>query len=1077
MLFGSLVLLVLWVAASTPVRAQSPTWQSVLAASGDVQVTASAPDGQGNVYIVGGFGGTAVFGTTTLSTTNSQEPFVAKWSSAGNSFVWAIKGTSTGSTGQNRATAVAVFGTSVYVAGFFVGQTLALGSAPALTNAQAGTSDIFWARLRDNGVTASVSLAKRAGGTGTDNAAALAVSSDFGYLYLGGVTSGNAIFDNYTLAGAGGFVARYNLSSGTAVPVSPAPVVPAGDNVTALAYANSAVYAAGTFSGAASPVPGGTLSSAGGSDAFVLKLAASNLTTAYWAQRAGGVGDDVARCLAVSGSSVYVGGNYLGASATFGTTTLTNTGTSALFVSRLNDAGATASFAWAVQSTSGAASALALATYGTSVYAAGILAGTVGLGGTSLTSAGGNDVLVAKLTDAGGSASFVGAQQAGGTGADYAYGIGQLDTRNWYVAGYAASPATFGPQNLTATGARPGFVATFFDNAPLLTLAAPNAGPVGTTITLYGQGLAGATSIAFAGSTNNVVTTGFTASSNGTQISNVVVPAGAQSGPITVTTAGGSSNGLVSYTVVSNSAPAWASVQGWGTGSLVSWAAPAAGGTVLVAGEFSGSIGLGTTTLTSAGGRDLFVAKYNPTTGTYLWAVRAGGAADEDVYGGLAVSGTSVYLAGQFYGPSLTLGSTALSGPANALNGYVAKLTDNGSSASFSWAQAVTDASGVFVESLAVSGSSVYVGGDYTGSALAVGSSTLSGNVSGDDGYVAKLTDNGSTATVGWVQSMGSADGSTINVYGLSANGPVVYLTGTLFGTVSFGSTALSSAGSGDVAVARLLDNGTSASFTAAVRAGGVGNEYVLGLSRQGSNLYVSGQNGTSIWPGTTLTGSPGSGFVAKVTDTNGTLGVDWVQLLSGAAYQTVPNGAAVYAVAQLYGSATLGGTTLSSAGGSDGLVVRLADAGSTVGVSWARSAGGLGTDQFSALALAGGQVVVGGIIRPAAAFGPLVLASPAGVPTAFVATLADPLVLASAPAALAPARPLYPNPAHDYATVPVAPGTTAVRVLDALGREVRRQAVAPGATEATLGLAGLPAGLYLVQAGAGATPQRLLVE
>ena len=83
-------------------------------------------------------------------------------------------------------------------------------------------------------------------------------------------------------------------------------------------------------------------------------------------------------------------------------------------------------------------------------------------------------------------------------------------------------------------------------------------------------------------------------------------------------------------------------------------------------------------------------------------------------------------------------------------------------------------------------------------------------------------------------------------------------------------------------------------------------------------------------------------------------------------------------------------------------------------------------------------------------------------------------------PATLAASLPLYPNPAHDNTTVPVAFGTTSLRLLDVLGHEVRQQPVAAGATEVALDLRGLPAGLYLVQArgaGGASQAQHLVVE
>ncbi|MBU6123380.1 FG-GAP-like repeat-containing protein, partial [Hymenobacter siberiensis] len=94
---------------------------------------------------------------------------------------------------------------------------------------------------------------------------------------------------------------------------------------------------------------------------------------------------------------------------------------------------------------------------------------------------------------------------------------------------------------------------------PAITSFTPGSGPAGTTISLTGTGLTGATAITFSGTSGNVVTTGFTVVS-GTSITGVVVPAGAITGPLTVTTAGGTSAAsITSFTVpftISSTSPA-----------------------------------------------------------------------------------------------------------------------------------------------------------------------------------------------------------------------------------------------------------------------------------------------------------------------------------------------------------------------------------------------------------------------------------------------------------------------------------------------------------------------------------------
>src|SRR5205823_5096118 len=70
------------------------------------------------------------------------------------------------------------------------------------------------------------------------------------------------------------------------------------------------------------------------------------------------------------------------------------------------------------------------------------------------------------------------------------------------------------------------------------------------------------------------------------------------------------------------------------------------GNSVYVGGHFFGTVGFGTTSLTSQGDIDAFVAKLDPA-GSFVWAQRGGSAAADSVKG-LAVNGTGVYVTGGF---------------------------------------------------------------------------------------------------------------------------------------------------------------------------------------------------------------------------------------------------------------------------------------------------------------------------------------------------------------------------------------------------------------------------------------------
>ncbi|MGI4970274.1 MAG: T9SS type A sorting domain-containing protein [Janthinobacterium lividum] len=147
-------------------------------------------------------------------------------------------------------------------------------------------------------------------------------------------------------------------------------------------------------------------------------------------------------------------------------------------------------------------------------------------------------------------------------------------------------------------------------------------------------------------------------------------------------------------------------------------------------------------------------------------------------------------------------------------------------------------------------------------------------------------------------------------------------------------------------------------------------------------------------------------------------------------------------------------------------MITQLVSASSTYGIT-------LGCTAVSPT----GQLVVAGTFSyPSATFGSLTLttndqqaafvASAAGLPLATKAT--------ENPATLA----LFPNPARHAATLRLpAPAAEplSLTLLDMLGHLVRQQTLPAHATEAVLDLAGLPPGLYLVQAGT--VMSRLAVE
>ncbi|MGD0709643.1 MAG: SBBP repeat-containing protein [Bacteroidales bacterium] len=146
-----------------------------------------AVDILGNSYITGTFGGTIVFGTTTLS---KGDIFILKYDSNGNT-VWAKSAVGTA---QDWSNSIAVDDSGyTYLTGYFEGDSLTFDTT-ILRNA--GAANIFLAKYNATG---NLQWAKSIGSTGSDEALSVAVGS-LGNIYLTGFFSSPSVdFGSITL--------------------------------------------------------------------------------------------------------------------------------------------------------------------------------------------------------------------------------------------------------------------------------------------------------------------------------------------------------------------------------------------------------------------------------------------------------------------------------------------------------------------------------------------------------------------------------------------------------------------------------------------------------------------------------------------------------------------------------------------------------------------------------------------------------------------------------------------------------------------------------------------------------------
>ncbi|MBO2012436.1 T9SS type A sorting domain-containing protein [Hymenobacter negativus] len=547
---------------------------------------------------------------------------------------------------------------------------------------------------------------------------------------------------------------------------------------------------------------------------------------------------------------------------------------------------------------------------------------------------------------------------------------------------------------------------------------------------------------------------------------------------------------LLATAVARAQAPTWQlAVAATGGTSEVFATAADASGNVFLTGTFSGTVGFGGMSLTSTGrnDNDVFVAKWSGVTNRFVWVQRAGGVGN-DSSPTIAVSGTSIYIAGRFAGTA-SFGTTVLTAVGSD-DGFVAKLTDAGTTGAFGWAFGIGGRDSEQATAIAATGSSVYVGGSFYSPTVGFGSISLT-NFSAaaplqSDGFVAKLTDAGTTASFVWVQQVGGSGDDHVVALASTANG--VYVTGNFSNTASFGATMLTG---GNLAafVAKLTDTPVPNRFVWAVGTSG-GAVFPNAVAVSGPNVYVAGRFvfTTSFGPtALTSTGTQGGYdvFVTKIADAGTTAGFTWAVQAGGAqsdfATAIAASGSSLYVAGVFLGPSSFGSGSLTSfASSDDAFLAKLTDAGPTGSFAWATAAGGSGADQANGLALSGSTIYVAGPVMPPASFGPLALASPGGASVSFLASLADPTLTGTTSGHYLESLHLFPNPAHGRATVqlPAGIGPATLTVLDALGRVMRTQTTING-PKTEIDLTGLAPGLYAVRmaAGGGAATQKLVVE
>jgi hypothetical protein len=352
------------------------------------------------------------------------------------------------------------------------------------------------------------------------------------------------------------------------------------------------------------------------------------------------------------------------------------------------------------------------------------------------------------------------------------------------------------------------------------------------------------------------------------------------------------------------------------------------------------------------------------------WAQKFGGTLADVGWGITTDKAGNTYLTGTFQG-SANFGSTTLNNTFTSVDAFVAKLDSAGQ---FVWAQKLGGVSEDFSYGITTDdASNIYLTGFFSGSAV-FGNTTLTSE-GPTDAFVTKLD---STGKFLWAKNLGGTISDS--GYGITTDkSGNVYVSGVL-NTTQNPPANINSLFQGDNAFITKLDSNGNVLWTKTID--GTSSEKSTSVTTdQFGNIYATGLfNGTAVFDNVSLTTTGNiETFITKL-DNNGQF--LWAQRIAGTSLNSGNAGFSIsadavgntYVAGAFSGSVTIGGNTLTSAGGEDVFVTKLDSNGNLL---WAKSYGGNGDDNaLSIIADKSGNLYVNGGFSGTANFDNITLTS-----------------------------------------------------------------------------------------------------
>lgn len=286
-------------------------------------------------------------------------------------------------------------------------------------------------------------------------------------------------------------------------------------------------------------------------------------------------------------------------------------------------------------------------------------------------------------------------------------------------------------------------------------------------------------------------------------------------------------------------------------------------GSVWVTGQFSGTMTVGSFTLTGAGGTDAYLVKLNAVNGAVLFAARGGSTGNDVGMSVKALPNGTLYWSGT-YTSSFTFGTNTITG--SGMDVFLLQLNNSGA---VNWSKNITGSNIETMWTMNIDPSgNAYIGGFATSANTSyAGSATV--NMSPSTHFVTKFDNSGN-----YVWSANSDFNGEIYGVSIDAAGSV-YFTGNFDTQITLGSITLTNSGANDDIL--LVKLNSAGQYCWAKNFGSTGSDQGYNLfSDPSGNLFLTGSfQSTFSFGGVNVNGGGnGMAYAAKL-DSAGT--VIWV--------------------------------------------------------------------------------------------------------------------------------------------------------------------------------------------------------